>query len=59
VVLQIKQLMTFQVSNVDYSLVLSAEATNINFIIFDLTRPGLETTFYRFANQTINDFSGQ
>jgi len=27
--------------------VLTGEATNTNFIVFDLTRPGLETTIYR------------
>jgi hypothetical protein len=29
-----------------FSCVLSGEATNTNFIVFDLTRPGLEPTIY-------------
>jgi len=33
--------------------VLSGEATNTNFIVFGLTRPGLEPTIYRIRGETL------
>ena len=37
------------------SCVLSGEATNTNFIVFDLTRSGLESTIYRTQGEHAND----
>jgi hypothetical protein len=34
---------------------LSGEATNTNFIVFGLTRPGLEPTIYRIRGEHAND----
>jgi hypothetical protein len=36
---------------------LSGEATNTNFIVFGLTRPGLETTTYRNRGKHANYYS--
>ena len=37
-----------------YCRVLSGEATNTNFIVFGLTRPGLEPTIYRTRGEHAN-----
>jgi hypothetical protein len=37
--------------------VLSGEATNTNFIIFGLTRPGIEPTIYRIRDEHANDYT--
>jgi hypothetical protein len=34
-----------------YCCMLSGEATNINFIVFDLTKPGLKPTIYRIRGE--------
>jgi hypothetical protein len=36
---------------------LSGEATNTNFIIFGLARPGLETTIYRTQGEHDNHYA--
>jgi hypothetical protein len=36
---------------------LSEEATNTNFIIFGLTRPGLEPTIYRTRGEHANHYA--
>jgi hypothetical protein len=36
--------------------VLSGEATNTNFIVFGLTRPGLELTTYRIRGEHVNHY---
>ena len=36
---------------------LSREATNINFKVFGLTRPGLEPTFYRTQGKHANYYT--
>jgi hypothetical protein len=38
-------------------LVLSGEATNTNFIVFGLTRPGLESTIYRTRGEHANHYA--
>ena len=40
-----------------YCCVLSGEATNTNFIIFGLTRPGLEPTIYRTRGEHANHYA--
>jgi hypothetical protein len=37
--------------------VLSGEATNTNFIVFGLTRPGLEPTIYRILGQHADHYT--
>jgi hypothetical protein len=37
--------------------VLCGEATNTNFIVFALTRPGLETTIYRTRGEHTNHYA--
>jgi len=37
--------------------VLSGEATNTNFIVFGLARPGLEPTIYRTRGKHANDYT--
>jgi len=37
--------------------VLSGEATNTNFIVFGLTRPGLERTIYRTRGEHANNYT--
>jgi hypothetical protein len=37
--------------------VLSGEATNTNFIVFDLTRPGLEPTIYHTRGEHVNHYA--
>jgi hypothetical protein len=36
---------------------LRGEATNINFIVFGLTRPGLELTIYRIRGEHANHYA--
>ena len=36
---------------------LSEEATNTNFIVFDLTRPGLDPTIYRTRGEHANYYT--
>ena len=36
---------------------LSGEATNTNFIIFGLTRPGIEPTIYRIRDEHANHYT--
>ena len=36
---------------------LSSEATNTNFIVFGLIRPGLEPTFYRTRGEHANHYA--
>ena len=40
-----------------YCCVLSGEATNTNFIVFGLTRPGLEPTIYRTRGEHDNYYA--
>jgi hypothetical protein len=35
----------------------AGEATNINIIVFGLTRPGLEPTIYRYRGVHANNYS--
>jgi hypothetical protein len=37
--------------------VLSGEATNTNFVVFDLTRSGLEPTIYRTRDEHVNHYT--
>jgi hypothetical protein len=37
--------------------VLSGEATNTNFMIFGLTRPGIEPTIYRIRDEHANHYT--
>ena len=39
-----------------FAFLLSREATNTNFIVFDLTRPGLECMIYRTQGEHTNQF---
>ena len=36
---------------------LSGEATNTNFIVFGLTRPGLKLTIYRTRDEHVNYYA--
>ena len=38
---------------------LSGEATNTNFIVFDLLRSGLEHTIYRTRGENANNYQGR
>ena len=38
-------------------MLLSEEATNTNFIVFGLTRPGLEITIYRTWDEHANHYA--
>ena len=40
-----------------YSIILSEEATNTNFIVFDLTRPGLESTICRTRGEHASHYT--
>ena len=40
-----------------YCCVLSGEATNTNFIVFSLTRPGLEPTIYCTRDEHANHYA--
>ena len=40
-----------------YRCVLSREATNTNFIVFDLTRSGFEPTIYHTRGEHANDYT--
>jgi hypothetical protein len=37
--------------------VFSGEATNTNFIVFGLTRPGIEPTIYRIGGEHANHYA--
>ena len=42
---------------IPYSCVLSGEATNTNFIVFGLTRPGVEPTIYHTRGEHANHYT--